>query len=188
MKVIFGIGNPGEEYQFTRHNVGFRVIDALSKELSIPVNRMARNYVYGESSDVLLVKPMTFVNLSGLAAREVVEETGIDLENFLVVLDDASLPLGRARLRTKGSSGGHKGLKSVIYELGTIEFPRLRIGIGPVIGSLSEFVLQNFTEEEEEILQDVIKLAVNTVKLYIEEGIDEAAKYCNRRTRPIVDE
>jgi len=177
MFVIVGLGNPGEQYKDTRHNVGFMVIDRLSEKLNIKVNRLKFKALLGEGlledKKIMLVKPMTYMNLSGQSVLEIVNWYKIPKENLLIIYDDVSLDLGKIRIRRKGSSGGQKGMESIIYLLNSEEIPRLRIGIGsPKDGDLPGYVLQEFSKEEKETLKDVIERACNAVCVFIAEGIN----------------
>lgn len=175
--VFVGLGNPGN-YARTRHNVGFRVADALSQKLKFPVTgHFADSYfVSGElDSDkkVLIAKPQTFMNSSGVAVEALVKRLKIPLGMTMVIVDDINLPLGVIRARRGGSHGGHNGLKSIIEYVGS-DFPRLRIGIGPAPEDrdLKEFVLGEFTSEEEEVLKQVITKSVAASIHFLTEGID----------------
>ncbi|HID94398.1 MAG TPA: aminoacyl-tRNA hydrolase [bacterium (Candidatus Stahlbacteria)] len=182
MKAVFGIGNHEKQYNNTRHNLGFLVVDKLS-EIYDTHFRSDREYLFSKakigSEQVLFVKPLTFVNLSGLAAKNVVSDHEIKMEDFLVICDDFNLDFGKIRIRKSGSDGGHKGLASIIYHLGTEEFPRLRIGIGPCIGEATDFVLSEFTQKEKMVLNDIIDKAVNSVSIFIKEGIEKAISVCS---------
>lgn len=182
MKAIFGIGNHGKEYHNTRHNLGFLVVDKLSEIYNTPF-KASREYLWGKTKingeQILLVKPLTFVNLSGIAALNVVSDYEIKLEDFLIICDDFNLDFCKIRIRKSGSAGGHKGLASIIYHLGTEEFPRLRIGIGPCIGDATDFVLSEFTEEEKMVLNDIIDKAVNSVSVFVREEIETTMSVCN---------
>ncbi len=178
MKLVFGLGNPGDEYKGTRHNVGFEIIDRFSASGGLPM-KLGGNYLYSENENCLFVKPLLFVNESGLAAKEVISKFNIELSDFLVVLDDFSIPLGVTRMRLKGSDGGHKGLRSIIYQLESEDFPRLRIGIGPTESDAVDFVLSRFKKEEIKILGGAIDKAVLSIEAFIKEGIDKAMEICN---------
>ena len=185
-KVVFGIGNPGFRYRKTRHNVGFMVVDVLAKELGVKVKRRVCGCVVGEREteggvDVILAKPLTYVNLCGGAYEGLMREYDLLLEDELVVCDDISLPLGRIRLRGKGSSGGHNGLDSIMEEVGTVEFPRLRVGIGGVVGGHVDFVLSRFGRSEREVMKCAIERAAEAARVWAEEGIDEAMNVYNRK-------
>jgi PTH1 family peptidyl-tRNA hydrolase len=182
MKIIFGLGNPGPQYEFTRHNIGFQVIDKLVSLLNIKLE-LKNNWLQGEGKEketqYFLIKPLSFVNLCGPIAKEVIEKLKSTPSEFLVIVDDFSLPFGSMRLRTKGSSGGHKGLESIIYHLGTHEFPRLRIGIGPLIGDAQDFVLSKFTAQELKMLDEIISHVIFSIRVFISDGPIKAIEVCN---------
>jgi peptidyl-tRNA hydrolase, PTH1 family len=183
-RLIVGLGNPGKEYQETRHNVGFRVIDLLAERHGIELRKHRHQSVYGEGriaeTAVLLAKPLTYMNLSGAAVAALARYHGITPGDVLVVCDDVNLPLGRLRLRTKGSAGGHNGLKSIIGSLGTDEFPRLRIGVGAPAGQpMVEHVLGRFNRREAEIIATVLPAAADAVELSLREGIEAAMNRYN---------
>ena len=185
-KLVFGIGNPGFRYRKTRHNVGFMVVDVLAKELGIKVKRRVCDSVVGEGETeggvrVILAKPLTYVNLCGVAYEGLMREYDVLLEDELVVCDDISLPLGRIRLRRKGGGGGHNGLDSVVEEVGTGAFPRLRVGIGGAIGGQVDFVLSRFGSGEREVIKRAIKRAAEAATVWSEEGIDKAMNLYNRK-------
>lgn len=154
MKLIVGLGNPGRQYEETRHNVGFKVIDRLSERLNIPVDKAKFNGVYGQGiiagEKVLILKPLTYMNLSGECIRPLMAYYDINVEDLLVVYDELDLPVGKIRLREKGSAGGHNGMKSIIQHLGTQEFKRIRIGVDrPNNGmKIADYVLGRFPTEE----------------------------------------
>ncbi|PAD03430.1 aminoacyl-tRNA hydrolase [Bacillus velezensis] len=166
MLVIAGLGNPGRTYENTRHNVGFMAIDELSKEWNIELNKTKFNGLYGmgfvSGKKVLLVKPLTYMNLSGECLRPLLDYYDADHEDLKVIYDDLDLPTGKIRLRTKGSAGGHNGIKSLIQHLGTPEFDRVRIGIGrPVNGmKVVDYVLGAFTKEEAPHINDAVSKTV----------------------------
>lgn len=185
MKLIAGLGNVGDRYMFTRHNAGFMLIDsiALNSNLNFRENSrlkciMTNLRTGGE--DYLLIKPTTFMNLSGEAVRAVMDYYKIALEDVLVVYDDISLDIGRIRFRSNGSDGGHNGIKSVIQHLKTNNIARLKIGIGPQPNIPSEvFVLQNFSKEELEILKTTLGRAKEGISCYFKEGIASAQNKYN---------
>ncbi len=180
MKVIAGLGNPGPRYAWTRHNLGFMVVDILAE-------RWGARWVPGKGDyweafgKALLVKPTTFMNLSGVALAQVVEDKGVKPEEILVIVDDANLPFGKLRLRSKGSSGGHRGLESVIYHLGTEGFPRLRVGIGPKPQGLplADFVLSEFTEDEKKHLPQVLEAAARAAEIWLQDP-ERASSFCGQ--------
>lgn len=185
-RLVVGIGNPGPEYARTRHNVGFRVIDFLAKQLGVKREEAKFKGIFATTDldglKVGLLKPLTYVNLSGQSVREAVNRLNLATEQILVVLDDAQLPLGKLRLRAKGSSGGHKGLQSIIDALRTENIPRLRIGIGspPEGMDMATFVLSPFEPDEEEIIATAIEMAAEAVKVWAKEGIEVAMQRFNR--------
>lgn len=164
-RLVVGLGNPGEEYQGTRHNVGFDVVNRLAKTLSV---RFERFRARGDSGKTLgrcaedsersfaLLEPATFMNLSGVAVQAARERLGVPSSSILVICDDFHLALGRLRVRPKGSAGGHNGLRSIIGSLASEEFPRVRIGIGDAPGQWQDFVLSRFTREEKEIVEPAV--------------------------------
>lgn len=162
MKLIVGLGNPGKQYEKTRHNIGFEVIDALSEKLNIPLNQAKFKGVYGvghvQGEKVFLIKPLTYMNLSGESIRAIMDYYQINIEEITVIYDDLDLPVGKIRLRQKGSAGGHNGIKSTIAHLGSQEFNRIRVGIDrPPSGmKVPDYVLGRFTKEEWEVLVEVI--------------------------------
>ena len=189
MKLIVGLGNPGREYEHTRHNVGFQVAEALADRYRVRLKsraswkaRVAKIAEIGDG--VLLAEPTTFMNLSGWAVREIVGFHKLAPSDVLVVVDDADLPLGRLRLRTSGSAGGHNGLKSMIASLGTMGFPRLRIGVGrgDTRRDLADHVLARFEPEERSVIDDAIARAADAAELFIAEGIPAAMNRYNRKT------
>jgi PTH1 family peptidyl-tRNA hydrolase len=178
--VVVGLGNPGSRYAPTRHNLGFRVVDRLAaahrvrsweERRTCVVARIARG-----SAGILLVKPHTYMNLSGMAIAELRSERELAPEEILVVVDDIALPLGQLRLRRRGSDGGHNGLKSVISELGTSGFPRLRLGIGPLPEGVdaAEYVLGAFAAEEESTAEEMVSRAARCVETVFYSGFDRA--------------
>jgi len=164
LKAIVGIGNPGKEYKDTRHNIGFRVLDALK---TTPI---------GKAAKVVLKKPATFVNRTGVAVAELTKKYGVSADQALLVCDDVYLEFGKLRLRAKGSSGGHKGLQSVINALGTEEFPRLKIGVGKarMPKDLAGFVLENFSKEEEKQIGPIVQNAVSVCEVWVQKGFEAA--------------
>lgn len=181
-----GIGNPGPEYAKTRHNVGFRVLDALAKRLNVSKQEARFRGVYAVDQigdlKVGLLKPLTYVNLSGQAVSEAVKQLNLQPEQILVVLDDAQLPLGKLRMRPKGSSGGHKGLQSIIDALQTEEIPRLRVGIGspPEGVDMVTFVLSPFEDDEELVIGEAVERAADAAIVWATEGINAAMQKFNK--------
>jgi len=176
VKLIVGLGNPGREYEHTRHNVGFQVAEELARRYRVTLKAhakwKARAAKVSEIGDgVLLAEPTTFMNLSGWAVREIAAFHKLAPSDVLVVVDDADLPLGRLRMRTGGSAGGHNGLKSIIQELGTVEFPRLRVGVGRQAGELKNHVLGRFSEDEKAHIDAAVKRAADAAELFARENI-----------------
>jgi len=165
MMLIAGLGNPGNEYQGTRHNIGFAVVDALAEKFGISVTKKKFRSLYGFKSDIMLLKPQTFMNLSGAAVSAALRFFKIPVENLIVIHDDIAFPLGVIRLKTTGRSGGHKGVQSVIDHLQTQDFKRLRIGIGLDKGdvTLADFVLSRFNGDEKPTVGEVINKAVELI-------------------------
>lgn len=184
MKLIVGLGNPGPGYARNRHNIGFQCVERFIKRHGLASEKvMFKALVIAgqiDSTKVLLARPLTFMNLSGQAVRSLLRWYHIALSDLLVVYDDLDLPLGRIRLRQRGGSGGHKGMRSIIEALGSEEFPRLRIGIGrPTHGDPQDYVLSDFTPDESILMEDVYERAVNAIELLITEGIVAAMNKCN---------
>ncbi len=183
--LIAGLGNPGRQYAATRHNIGYMVADELARQLP-PGERRHRFdgeiiETSGPQGRVVLLKPETFMNLSGNAVSAAARWYRVPPERLLVIHDDLDLPFGQLRLRARGSSGGHNGLASVIARMGTGEIPRLRIGIGrPEHGNTIPYVLSRFSSEEERALPDVIELAAEAARSWYEHGIDAAMNAFNR--------
>ena len=177
MKLIVGLGNIGDKYVFTRHNVGFMLVDsiALNSNLNFRENTRLKSLMTNLRdgyNDFLFIKPTTFMNLSGEAVRAIMDYYKIAIKDILIVYDDLSLELGKIRFRSNGSDGGHNGIKSIIKHLGTNNIARLKIGIGPQPNIPSEvFVLQNFSKEELEILKTTISRAKEAIDCYFKEGI-----------------
>jgi PTH1 family peptidyl-tRNA hydrolase len=180
--IVFGLGNPGPQYARTRHNLGFMVVDWLALELKLTFRSFSgyyRTQKRGGSVTLALIKPTVYMNNSGEVVKRI---TGRSPDNFLVACDDTNLPLGRLRIRKQGSDGGHNGLASVIYQLKNEDFPRLRIGIGPVpIGmTLTEFVLAPFLAEELSVMKEAIPRAADAVLFIARNGVDAAMNRFNQ--------
>jgi PTH1 family peptidyl-tRNA hydrolase len=188
MRLILGLGNPGEQYRDTRHNVGFRVVEELARRWQVPVDRLECNSLAGrkaggEGEDVLLVKPQTYMNRSGYAARCLAERHDLDPAAVLVVYDEVNLPLGKLRVRRSGSPAGHRGLESIIESLRTSEIPRLRLGVAPEGGvkyeDLADFVLAPFAAEEREAVEEMIRRAADACEVWVGEGMEAAMRGFN---------
>ncbi|KPJ60161.1 MAG: hypothetical protein AMJ46_07490 [Latescibacteria bacterium DG_63] len=183
--MLVGLGNPGREHFRTRHNLGFRVVDRLASRLAASFSPGRGRYVLAraawEDRILFLLKPLTFMNASGEAVLEAIDRYGFDLTEVLIICDDYQLPLGRLRLRSRGSDGGHRGLASVIYHLQSEEVPRLRIGIGPLPEGITstDFVLGEFAPSEEEIVEAILPRAEDGALLYVAEGAMRAMSIIN---------
>lgn len=185
MRLVAGLGNPGERYTGTRHNVGFRVVRELARRRGVGRFDEACGSLLCRSDDApWLVMPQTYMNRSGFALRCLAERHQLESDAFLVVYDEVHLPLGTLRLRPKGSPAGHRGLESILENLGTDEVPRLRLGVAPVDGApdgadLSEFVLDAFDESENEAADAMIVRAADACEVWAAEGIDAAMQRFN---------
>ncbi len=187
MKIVVGLGNPGREYDQTRHNVGWMVLDRLAERAGWTGHARARDAaasVHGryDGLDLMFVKPTTFMNLSGVAVRKVLARQRAPLGELLVVVDDFDLPLGRLRLRAEGSAGTHNGLRSIVGELGTQKFARLRVGIGEPSRAAIDHVLSRFTAPERKVLDEVLDAAADAVVDWAREGSARAANRWNAWT------
>ena len=180
MYVIAGLGNPGREYEGTRHNVGFMTLDALADKYNIDVREKAFKGLIGkgmiEGNKVILVKPQTYMNLSGECIRQVMDYYKVDPSEFIVIYDDISLVPGGIRIRKKGSAGGHNGIKNIIAHLGTQEFPRVRIGVGekPARMDLADYVLGGFSKEDEALVKEACEHAAEAAAEILTDGPDKA--------------
>lgn len=183
MFLIVGLGNPGKEYENTRHNIGFNAVDVIARKYKIELNRIKFKGVYGETfiggEKVILLKPATYMNLSGESIRAVMDFYKISEDDVLVIYDDISLEVGRLRIRDKGSAGGHNGIKSIISHMGTEEFGRIKIGVGQPKGDLVNYVLGNFAKEERELLDKVLETVVLAAEVIIKEDIKAAMNKYN---------
>ncbi len=189
MKMIVGLGNPGRQYQHNRHNVGFMVVDRFAQHHGIDLNIKKKKAVFGRGKcfgqSVVLLKPQTFMNLSGEAVLYLASFLKIKTTDIIVVADDTDLPFGIIRIKSGGGSGGHNGIKSLIYSLKSEDFPRIRFGIGkPPAESekdLFEYVLENFTPDERKYLSDGLGRVVEALNVMISKSIDEAMNQFNNR-------
>ena len=184
--MLVGLGNPGPKYARSRHNVGFRAVDALCERLRCRCDRLRLKALTGfcelGGQKVLLVKPMTYMNLSGQAVRPLADYYKIPPERILVIFDDVSLPVGRLRVRPDGSAGGHNGVKSLIAELGTQDFPRIKVGVGEKPHpdyDLADWVLSSFSAQEEKALAPTIERALLAAEAVIAEGTSQAMNQFN---------
>lgn len=187
MYIIVGLGNPGKQYEKTRHNIGFDFIDALADKYHISVLEAKFKALIGkgviEGQKVILAKPLTYMNLSGESIRQLIDYYKVDEESELIIVyDDISLNPGGLRIRAKGSAGGHNGIKNIIQHLGHDKFMRIKVGVGekPKGWDLVDYVLGRFTTEDRKLVDEAIDVAVEAAKIMITEGIDEAMNRCNR--------
>ena len=186
MKAVCGLGNPGERYRFTRHNIGFRVVDLLADRWDLTgEGRLRDGAAVLEArrpepvGRILLVKPMRYMNRSGAPLRAALKQTDVEpATDLLVVADDIDLPLGRIRLRRSGSAGGHNGLRDIIATLGTDEFDRLRVGVGRA-GEAASHVLATFSPGERDLAAEMVLVAADAVERWLASGIDEAMNAFN---------
>ena len=184
--LVVGLGNPGEKYSRNRHNIGFQCIDHLARshQMALRGKRFKALLRQGQmgSRRVLMAKPLTFVNRSGKAVASIAKAHRVPVERILVIHDDLDLPLGTIRLRPGGSSSGHRGVDSIIAELGTRHFARLRVGIGrPVRGDASDYVLGDFGPDQRQVVEEICRLVDCAVLCFLEEGIHKAMNACNSR-------
>ena len=186
---IVGLGNPGRQYEETKHNVSFKVIDKLAEKYDIKVDKFKNKAFVGDGTirnkRVLLVKPQTYMNLSGESVREIVNFYTIPQERFVVIFDDTSLPCGSVRIREKGSHGGHNGIRNIIDQMGTDQFYRIKVGIGekPSGWDLADYVLGKFNEDDLPAMDEGMDKAVKGVELMLSRGIAEAANRVNQKPK-----
>ncbi|HIX23947.1 MAG TPA: aminoacyl-tRNA hydrolase [Candidatus Lachnoclostridium avicola] len=187
MYLIVGLGNPGREYEHTRHNAGFDAIDVLAGKLGADVKEKKHKGLCGKGmiagEKVILLKPQTFMNLSGESVRAAADFYKIDAEHMIVLYDDIDLDVGKLRVRAKGSAGGHNGIKNIIAHMGTQEFPRVRIGVGakPDRMDLADYVLGRFSQVERPVMEDAFEEAAEAAIAVVEDGIDAAMNRFNRK-------
>lgn len=188
--LIVGLGNPGSRYAATRHNVGFQVVDQVSKTLGITLGKVKAKAIIGEGrhddKKVILAKPQTFMNLSGQAVSALARFYKVPVENLLVIHDDLDLPLGTLRIRPGGGAGGQKGVLSIIEQLGTPEFARIRFGIGRPPGRMDpkDYVLQNFLPKEQELADFTILMARDAVISFVDAGVEITMNKYNGSVQP----
>ena len=190
MFLIVGLGNPGREYENTRHNIGFAAIDIIAEKYNIDVNRTKFKGEYGEGfingNKVILLKQYTFMNLSGESVGAIASYYRIDPEDVYVIFDDISLDVGQIRIRKKGSAGGHNGIKSIIAHLGTTEFPRIKVGVGQAKpGDLIDHVLGHFHGEDKLHIKEGIELAADAMEMILEQDIDKAMNEFNKKKKEV---
>ncbi len=187
MYLIVGLGNPTREYEHTRHNAGFDAVDMLAEKWNIAVEEKKYKGLCGKGAAggerVLLLKPQTYMNLSGESVRAAADFYKIDPDHIIVMYDDIDLDVGKLRVRAKGSAGGHNGIKNIIAHLGTQEFPRVRIGVGakPDRMDLADYVLGRFSQVERGVMEDAFREAADAAEAIVEDGIDAAMNRFNRK-------
>ncbi|MBQ7197482.1 MAG: aminoacyl-tRNA hydrolase [Synergistaceae bacterium] len=179
MKLIAGLGNPGTEYAFTRHNTGWLCVDHIivNKNLGSPQTKFHSEF--WKSDGVIYIKPLTFMNSSGIAVSEAVNFYKIELSDVLIIYDDMALPFGKLRLRANGSAGGHNGLISILGALGSLDVPRLRVGIGKAPGEMINYVLGHFNEDERKQLPDIVDNVERAVNTWLDKDIQRAMTLVN---------
>jgi len=184
LRTLIGLGNPGKRYFLTRHNIGFLFLDYIQSRLNIPFSPGKGDYYLCEVTlsgfPVLLVKPTTFMNLSGMAVAQLLERYSIEIDDLLIVYDDFHLPFGELRFRSRGSSGGHNGINSIISQLQTDNFARLKMGIGSDFEDSVDFVLSKFSKLEEKQLEPLMQFAYDALDIWLNKGIDNAMNQFNR--------
>jgi len=189
MFLVVGLGNPGEQYAATPHNLGFLVVDVLSARHSIRMSRLEFQAVIGQGSiggkPVLLAKPQTYMNLSGVAVKPLMQKNEVDPKDLILVYDELALPWGSLRVRPNGSAAGHNGVQDVIDKIGTVDFPRVRLGAHPgyplVQGTGKDYLLSRFSRQQNETLEEFIALAADATESIIAEGVSMSMTRFNRR-------
>jgi len=193
MYVIAGLGNPGKKYENTRHNLGFITVDKLAEDNGIEINKLKFKALVGEGrlsgERVLLVKPQTYMNLSGESVREIMNFYKLEPENLIVIYDDFDIAVGTIRVRKFGSAGTHNGMKSIIQQLRSDRFPRIRVGTGSDhMGNLIDFVTGGFTREEVPLLEEAVTEAAAACQCIISDGMDKAMNRYNKKKAGVKDE
>ncbi len=182
-KLIVGLGNPGKKYEHTRHNMGFDALDLLADLSMIDIDKESFKGLVGRGKifdqDVYLLKPQTFMNLSGESVQEIVNYFKIDIDDILVIFDDMALPPGKIRLRASGSSGGHKGIQNIIEHLGTDKIKRIRVGIGEPTYDTIDYVLSKPSKEDQLLIDEAIKEVIEAIKVYLKNNFDVAMSRFN---------
>lgn len=185
MFLVVGLGNPGSQYEFTKHNVGFLTVDYLADKLNIKINKLKFKGLFAkekiENEDVVLLKPQTYMNLSGESVRDFANFFKIPPENIIVVVDDVDLPMGKIRIRKKGSAGTHNGMKSIIYQLQSDNFIRIKVGIEREDrkDDLADYVLKGFSKDEVPIMEESMEMAAKAVLEILKKGPDVAMNKFN---------
>ena len=190
LKIVVGLGNPGLKYEFTRHNIGFRILDNLARNMGVEFKKVKSYNALISRGDinnhkVLLAKPQTFMNLSGYTVKKIISYYKTSLLDLIIVYDDLNLELGQIRIRKKGSAGGHKGIESIIQYLKSEDIPRLRAGINNPLFNINfeytSYVLSNFDSKEIEKVERMIKLSTEAIKLIITDGFEEVMRKYNKK-------
>ncbi len=187
LKLIVGLGNPGKKYEHTRHNIGFKVIDELEQRLQSPLNQSKFKglftMIHHHEEKIILLKPLTYMNVTGECVRPLMDYYHISIENLLVIYDDLDLPVGKIRLRKKGSAGGHNGVKSLIKHLGSSQFKRIRIGIDrpPVDMAVEKYVLGKFSRDEKVMIDQVIEKSADACEYWFNYPFEEVMSKFNER-------
>ncbi len=176
--LVVGLGNPGPQYDRTRHNVGFDAIDLLAKEHKVKLETRRFQSVFGQWERVLLAKPLTYMNLSGAAIKQIVSHYKIDVEKVLVIADELDFEPGVIKMRPHGGAGGHNGHRSIIQSLGTDRYPRIRVGIGKGIGGV-DHVLGRFSPDERQVIDECLQKAARGAEIFVQEGLDRAVTWVN---------
>jgi PTH1 family peptidyl-tRNA hydrolase len=185
--IIVGLGNPGKKYDITRHNIGFEVIDELAREHQIKINKSKFKSLVGEgfigSEKVLLMKPQTYMNLSGQAVMKALDFYKVPIENLIVIYDDIDVEFAKIRIRKKGSGGSHNGMRNIIYLLQDDQFPRVRMGVGRPHPNqpLADYVLQRFTKKEQEEMIPVVQDSVQAIEVMVRQDVDLAMNRFNKK-------
>lgn len=184
MYIVVGLGNPGQRYAGTRHNIGFDTIDYFAAKHGINVNKLKQRALQGEGriagQRVILAKPQTYMNLSGEAVRALLEYYKLDSQNIIVIYDDIDLPVGALRIRHKGSAGTHNGMRSILYHLASEQFPRMRIGVGKSdIIPLKDYVMTRYQKDEVPLMEDAVKRCALAIETTISDNLDKAMNLYN---------
>jgi len=185
VKALIGLGNPGNRYEDSRHNIGYLIVDHFSAGKNIPFKAGKGDYYYKEleieNNQVLVFKPTSYMNNSGRTVLRIIDNFDLSIEQLLIICDDFNLPFGAFRFRTKGSDGGHNGLKSIIYNLQTEDFNRFRFGIGDAFSDASEFVLESFSRRESKKLNDLLPISTEAIHHWLKESIQTTMNRYNRQ-------
>lgn len=187
MRAVIGLGNPGKKYENTRHNVGFLVVDRLAEKYNLGFKASTNSFVYSESqidetADFILVKPTTYMNMSGAAIKELISEKSLNIEDIIVIYDDLNLEVGRIRPRRSGNDGGHNGIRSIIANLESESFPRIRFGIGSKFekGKMVDFVLSKFSDSEMKLIEPQMTVTIDILEQFLKKGIQFMLDYYSK--------